>query len=472
MSIFNRQGEMKREVAELRASSEKMAAEITRYRGVQETLVKDILTLQEVSRTYVGNDYQDYTTAVQEISEKYTGLADWGVLQTRTVIDLRAAFILGEGVRVTHTTETRAEAERELQFVEDFREFNDLDGELDQEMAKEAEIEGKIAIRLWPDDEPFRDWPGMVSARYLSWYSRRYTVEADANDYLWYKKLAWNAGATYAAGSLAENEFVYAKFGGRLNAPNDAQPKIMACLTVIDRLDKALRDLRDINHMFAAQTPHFECANKKEVQDITDYIESTNWKIGKALATMAKFSVVAPSIAGTDMLVREIELCVKMISGVTGIPIHYLGLLDLLHNRATGENTRELIMAATTRERQTWIAVYGEMFTKAMEMWNAEFAAQKSAQAKLDPTRIKVDIPQVTQEHWDRIKDVLIPAVAAGIISKEHVASQIPGVDPETEAELREEREAVEAERAKEEMRMLQDRMGGGEDEEDEEERR
>ena len=89
MSIFNRQGEMKREVAELRASSEKMAAEITRYRGVQETLVKDILTLQEVSRTYVGNDYQDYTTAVQEISEKYTGLADWGVLQTRTVIDLR-----------------------------------------------------------------------------------------------------------------------------------------------------------------------------------------------------------------------------------------------------------------------------------------------------------------------------------------------------------------------------------------------
>ena len=147
-----------------------------------------------------------------------------------------------------------------------------------------------------------------------------------------------------------------------------------------------------------------------------------------------------------------------MISGATGIPIHYLGLLDLLKNRSTGENIRELIMASTTRERQTWIGVYEELLTKAMQMWNATYKAQKT-EGLLDPTRIKVDIPQVTQEHWDHIQNVLIPAVAANIISKEHVAGQIPGVDQEKEAELRGEQEAKDAEQAKQEMAAFKEEM-------------
>ena len=459
MSIFNRSRILEAQINELRTNTETLKGELAKSREVQELLVKDILTLEAVEHKYVGNDYRQYEDAVQSINDKYVGSAEWGVLQTRTVIDLRSAFILGEGIKVTHTTETRDEAERELQFVEDFRSFNGLDGQMDQEIAKEAEIEGKIALVLFPDNEPYLDWPGMISARFLSWLSKRYTVTADANDYLWYKKLEWKAMASASAGSLDESKFVYAKFGGRINAPNEAQPKVMACLTQIDRLDKALRDLREINHLFASPTPFFKCTEKKEAQELTAFLDKMNWKIGKAVCAMAEFSLIAAPAQGIDILISEIELCVKMISGTTGIPIHYLGLLDLLHNRATGENTRELIMAATTRERQTWIAVYEELFTKAMLMFNETYAAQKSEGQKLDPTKIKVDIPQVTEEHWTHIKDVLIPAAAANIISSEHVASQIPGVDTEAEAELREEREKEEAERAKEEMRMIQDRM-------------
>jgi hypothetical protein len=116
-------------------------------------------------------------------------------------------------------------------------------------------------------------------------------------------------------------------------------------------------------------------------------------------------------------------------------------------------------MASTTRERQTWIGVYEELLTKAMQLWNATYAAQKSPEAQLDPTRIKVDIPQVTQEHWDHIQNVLIPAVMANIISKEHVAGQIPGVDQEKEAELRADQEAKDAEQAKAEMDALKEDM-------------
>ena len=459
MSIFNKSKILQAEVRELRDKTAALTGQVTKYHATQELLVKSILTLEELTHAYVGNDYREYDTTVYAISEKYCGRADWGVLQTRNIIDLRAAFILGEGLKVTHTTDTRAEAERELQFAEDFMGFNDLDGELDQEMAKEAEIEGKIAIKLMLDEEPYRDWPGMISARFISWLTRKYTVEADANDYLWYKNLKWNATGTAAVGNLDESQFVYAKFGGRINAPNEAQPKIAACLTQIDRLDRALRDLREIDHLFASPTPYFLVLSATEGKAVEDYIEKTNWKIGKALITSSTFTLVSAPITGVDNLIAEIELCVKMISGATGIPIHYLGLLDLLKNRATGENVRELIMATTTRERQTWIGVYEELLTKAMEMWNAKYAAQKSAEAQLDPTRIRVDIPQVTQEQWDHIQNVLIPAVAANIVSKEHVAGQIPNVDQEKEAALRAAQEARDAEQAKQEMERFKEEM-------------
>jgi hypothetical protein len=446
---------------------------LTKSLEVNEYLHKDILTLTETAESYVGNDYKTYEDAIREINDKYVGTASWGVLTTRTIVNLRAAFILGEGIKVKHTTSTRAEAERELSFIEAFRKYNDLDGEMDQEITKEAELEGKVALKIMPDKEPFQEWPGMITARFISWYSRKYTVTADPNDYLWYQKLSWNAGSSgsgtgqlssWGPGELKENEFIYAKFGGRLNSPNEARPAIAECLTMIDRLDKALRDLREIDHLFASPTPLFECADKNMVDDVTEYVEKTNWVIGKSIATMAKFSLVAAPVAGVDTLIKEIELTVKMISGATGIPIHYLGLLDLLKNRATGENTRELIMAATSRERQTWIAVYEELFTKAMLMWNAAFAAQYSKEKQLDPTKVKVDIPQITQEHWDRIQNVLIPAALGNIISREHVASQIPGIDIEKETELREKREADESAKAKEEAALIADRMDANED--------
>jgi len=468
MSIFSKRAE----IQELRKQTGLLTEQVKNYKEVQELLVKDILTLQEVTTAYKGNDYPEYQTAVQAIADKYNNKADWGCTQTGTIIDLRAAFILGEGIQIVHTTKTRAEAERELQWAADFLEYNDLDGAMAQEIAKEAEIEGKCAIRLFYDEEPFvtvrgETWPGMVSARFLSWLSKKYTVDADSNDYFWYKKLHWDATATVQAGSVDEAEFVYKKFGGRISEPNEAQPKVMKCLTIVDRLDKALRDLREIDHLFASPTPDFECDEKNQVDQILKYIEDTNWKIGKAIVHTGRFSLKGPEGTGVENLIREIELCVKMISGTTGIPIHFLGLLDLLKNRATGDNTRELVMAATTRERHTWLGVFNEMINKAMALFNAKVNAQMSKEKQLDPTRVRANIPLITQEHFDRLEKVYIPAALGGIVSKEFVASQIPGVDMEAEAERKKQRDVEEAARAKEEMAIL--KAQATEAEEDEE---
>lgn len=473
----------------LEAEKAKLEGKVEKYRETQELLVKDILSLKETSRGYTGNDYQDYAAAVQAISDKYNNLADWGCLQTGAIVDLRAAFILGEGIKIVPRTDTKGEAEAEMQWTKDFVEYNGLDSEMAQELAKEAEMEGKIALRLFWDEpkpgEEFRGRPGMVSVRFLSWLQKKYTVTPDPQDYLWYKELSWPAGsessatkrsgttgtvgkelATWPAGKVLEDEFVYRKFGGRIYDANTAQPKVMKCLTQIDRLDKALRDLREINHLFASPTPDFKVETAQQATALLEHLEKINWKIGKAIAHVGDFAMVSPESSGVANLVAEIELTVKMISGTTSIPIHYLGLLDLLKNRATGDNTRELVMAGTVRERMTWVGVFEELVEKAMRMYNAKAGtAQKSAAGgKLDPEKVGIEIPVVSEDQWEHIK-VLIPAALGGIVSNEYVRTQIPNLDTEEEAVREAEAGKKELDAAKTELeQMRQERATGQRD--------
>ena len=430
-----------------------------RAKEVQELIVDDILSIKQRQDTYVGNDYRDYPSAVQAIAEKYNGEADWGCLQTGTVVDLRAAFILGDGIKIVHTTPEKSQAQAELDFCKDFLEYNSLDGEMAQEMAKEAEIEGKVLVKLFWDKKAYRGRPGMPSARFICWSDRKYTVKADPNDYLLYNEVTWPAGTTWPAGGAKEPEFVYAKFGGRINDPNKAQPKVMKCLTQIDRLDKALRDLREIDHLYASPTPSFKCETPQQAANLMAFLKDKNWRIGKAIAHVGEFTMVGPSGEGIAILIQEIELNTKMISGTTGIPIHFLGLLDLLKNRATGDNTRELVMAATTKERTIWTKVFQELIEKAMDMYNAQTGqAQKST--KLDASKIKVEIPLISQDHWKNLELVLIPAAVGGIISKEFVAEQIPGVDLDLEAKRREKAAKKEAEEAAAELVRIRASQG------------
>ena len=415
----------------------------------QELLVDDILTLRRLraDQAWRGNDYPDYATAVKAISDKYNCKADWGCLQTGMIIDLRSAFILGEGIEIEPTQgpkpngkdgKTEQPGAREMQWARDFLDYNDLDAEMAQEFAKEAEIDGKIVLTLSYDKKPFRDWPGMISVTFVSWNAKQYKVKANPKDYTDYQELTWDPIASEGEPvakpeTLKENVFVYKKFGGRLDKPNETQPKLQRCLTQIDRLDQALKDLRDIDHLYAAPTPDFEVKEKGQVADILAQIKDRNWKIGKAIVHTGTYSLKGPDAAGIATLVSEIELLCKMISGATGIPIHFLGLLDLLRNRATGDNTRELVNAATQKERTIWRGAYEELIEKAMKMFDEQVNAGLGKDKLLDPQKIRVTINVMTQEHWDHLEKVMIPAALGNIISKEACAGQIPGINMDEE---------------------------------------
>lgn len=410
------------------ALNARLEGEIKRLQFANVQLATKIMIAgEQEGAKYKGNEYPTYEAAIEAIDKKYRGVADWGCLQTGNIIDIRAAFIISEGIQVQEVKKT--EGQRELDFALKFLDDNNLDEEMAQEYAKEAEIEGKILLKLdWDDTKK------VVLVRFVPWTTKKYKIRADPEDYSKYLAAVWTPQGKDEL-KLEPPDFVYKKFGGRISDPNVAAPKIMKCLTQIDNLDKALRDLREIDRVFAAPVPVMEFPGDPDAAEAAqEKLDKMNWKIKKALATSGVFKYVQPTMQGTEMLLREVESNGEVISGATGVPVHFLGFVHLLSNRSTGENLADLIYASTLKERVTWVGAYEETIAKAMAISDGKTGnAQKST--ALDPKRLKVTIPFVTQQHWAALEKIFLPAALGGKISDQLFLSKIPGVDVDEELE-------------------------------------
>lgn len=176
-------------------------------------LRKDIAQLQhevdilisgvEERKKYTGNPYKTYESAGTELAKKYEGTADWGAQQTRNIIDIRSAFIVGQGIKPVLSDKSK---KAELEFIEKFIKHNDLDEEMPQEFAKEAEIEGRFLCKLIPNKDK-----SQVDLRYVSFTSTSYKIESDPEDYKKYLKVVYK-DKNKKDQTLEENEFVYKKF--------------------------------------------------------------------------------------------------------------------------------------------------------------------------------------------------------------------------------------------------------------------
>ncbi len=427
---------------------------IVKIRRELRALKADILNFEAVdeARRYGGNQYKVYSTAVAEISKKYNAAADWGVLLTGNIIDLRAIFIISEGIQVVPRKGIAyQDAEKELTWANDFLEFNGLDKEAAQAYAREAEIEGKIALKLQPvtlKADEFKAYPKMVNVRYISWTDKRYKVKTANDDPMTYTELVWRPKNTQKDETIKAPGFVYKKFGGRVNNANEAQPKIMKCLTEVDYVSKALRDWREIDRLFSAPTPEIEVGTVSEAEKMDTVVGKINWKIKKIFTHTGKFRYVSPEMGGTASLDAEILRMLTMISGTTGVPLHWLGVTELLKQVATANDLREMANIATTPERMTWEGAYEETIVKAMKLSNKANQAGEGSQ-KLDPNKVRVKIPVISKEQWTRIEKVYLPLSVAGKISDELLLSNIPGVDLQEELQRAGDKQASDFERIK-----------------------
>lgn len=442
MGIFDRKSSLRISQIQIQA----LEKQINKLQQEIQNLIidDDILSVQTQAGNYKGNEYQSYAKAVASIDEKYRGIADWGGFIVGTIIDIRAAFIIGQGLRIIENAEG---AEREKAFAEALLEENNLDHELAQEFAKEAEIEGKILLQLFEQDTGFDFFEGQtkgIAIRFIPWTAKKYSIITDPKDYLRYIKATWKeAEKEY---SLEAPDFIYKKFGGRVDTPDEAAPKIMKCLTECDFLGKALRDWREINRIYAAPVPHFKVDTPQDVPKVQASIADKNFKIKKLFAHIGDFQFSTPDMQGATSIKEEITFLSKFISGATGIPVHFLGFPDLMSNRATADDLRELVNASTTKERAIWRGAYEETIRKAIEKFNRISGAEQKS-TKLDPSKISIDIPFISQDQWLHLQNVYLPAAIAGMISKDAFQEQIPGFDLEAEKE----REAQEEEKKSEE---------------------
>lgn len=405
------------------------------YSELQHT-VSILISGMEEKRLYQGNPYQSYASMVRELSKKYSGIADWGNQIIKNIIDVRAAFIIGQGIKPVLKNKAKS---REMDFIKQFIEFNNLDEEVPQDWAKEAEIEGKFLCRLFINKNKKQ-----IEARYVPWTAHEYNIETEEDDYEKYTKASYRVNKTGDTIDLEPSQFVYKKFGGRTHKVNETPPKTGLILRLIEDLDKALWDWRKINHLFSAPTPYFKCENVEQAKKLNNLLKEINWKIGKLLVTTATFSLVGFSGQGIDSLEKEIVTLAKIISGATGVPVHFLGLPDLMSNRAVAENLMELIYASTSKERHIWIGAYEEMFHKILEMANNELNGGYDANA------IGVEIPFVTAEKMKELAEIWLPIYSSGAISLDFFLSKIPGLDVEEENKKQEQSPLLEKLKKKE----------------------
>ncbi len=424
-----------------------------------QALTNALTGLDETDNThYVGSKYRTYDTQVTELSKKYAGTAEWGALTAKNIIDVRTAFITGTGVIAKVREGYVGDAKRELEFIRRFMRFNEIDGKKPQLWGTEAEIEGKVLLRLKPILDPL-DNAGNIRVTHTPWRYYKYEILPDEPNFDRFLR-AYFVGGAAAANSqipgantttpvtsfdLTEPYFIYARFGGNPYEVNLTPPKTAFVLRHVEDLDKELWDWRKINHLFAAPTPWFDCEDVDEARRLDTLITGKNWRIGKAIVTAkTKFELVCAKGEGYESIRKAIESDIQVISGTTGVPVHFLGHPELLSNRSTADTLLQLIELSTDKERDTWEATYTELFRKSMLLFNDSFSNN------LNPDAVVAHLPVTSTANLVFVEKVYLPMYLAGALSLETLLSYLTDVNLPAEVERvkaaqaeKEEKEAV-----------------------------
>lgn len=399
----------------------------------------DALTGEESSALYGTNNYKDYSKAIQAVNSKYENAAVWGNGLTANIVDFRAAVTVSSGPQYRPAKRSaiaqkdedgkaigaRSEngsskaidesAEAEMEFVRAFFEANDLNHEGPQELGREGEIEGRVAVVLdWDETQK------QVIFRHLPWIDYRYTETKNKKNQKKIDKIEWdaNGAAAIEKGSAEGDLLVCRRFAGRPRAKHPTT-KVMRSLTQIEYVDQAFRDWREIDRLYGAPVPDFEFKTKEEAEAFRNEFK-VNWKIKRAMIHNGVFSYKGPDMSGVVSIEKEIQRQACFISGTTGYPLQFL-LPDMLANRSTSENIMESALVHTASERAIWTGFYEELVSKAMKLYSL-----KTSKKALDPSKITISISLMTTEQWNRLVTFWLPAYRDELVSREAALSNIP----------------------------------------------
>ncbi len=375
------------------------------------------------------NAFTTYDSQVRATYAKYNSRESFGNQQTRTVVDLRTAFIAGEGVSVV------AEKEQTKQWIKDFLFRNRLNGSSFINAVKGSEMAGQALFilepALWRDDTLFTKasrLPYSIKKAYKPVYMDN-DIRDEVRDILIRKDGVWV--------SAGLENFIYVRTGGDDTNEDGPTTKVGVVLTDIENYDRAIKDIRRLNHVVARVTPVFQTKSDTATASITKLLNGGKWKIGDAYIGEAEFSYEVPETGAHENLIMELTSTIKTISGTTGVPVHWFGYVDLMSNRSTAETLYEMIKNQTIDERTQWEFALYDMIIKAQEL----FIDSGGQGLSLD-YNFQVKLPLIDfGKFLERVRAYSL-AYADTAISLADYRNAIPGIDPsETERAVEKEKE-------------------------------
>ena len=404
-------------------------------------IIESMLTALRLSTSVPGtiNAYTTYEGQVGETYRKYNSFASFGCQQTRAVVDLRVAFICGEGISVS------AKDENTSLWIEDFLEKNKLDGTNFINAVKGSEMAGQslflLKLAKWQEGQIYIKAlriPYRVSMPYKPIYSD--PIATDEVVSIMIKKDGMWIATNYS-------NFIYIRTGGDDCNSEGPVTKVGVILTDLENYDRAIKDMRRNNHIFARITPNWQTKTNAETTALVGVMNQKKWKIGDAVVGTAEFEYKTPKGGAHENLQSEMTATIKTISGVTGIPVHWLGYVDLMSNRSTAESLYELIKNKTIIERSEWESALRSIIIRAMEMYIDNGGTDLN---KLDHD-FQVRLPLIDFGNFIDLVRALSIAYSDEAISIDDYRNNIPGIDPlKTEKAV-----AIEKEKNKEELKAV-----------------
>jgi hypothetical protein len=413
MGLFDRKNKKKERTITIQAISD--------VEGRKEAvLIESLLTGRTINITIPGtvNAYSNYESQVIETYRKYNGFSSFGNQQARAIVDLRTAFIAGEGISVS------AEKDRTAKWIEKQFQKNNFNSINFIESVKGTELAGQSLFILkpkeWMDGQLYIKFirvPYSIDHAYRPVYDDKLTKE-NIIDIQIKKDGVWV--------SAGFRNYLYVRTGGDDFSSYGAVTKTGVVLTDIENYDRAIKDMRRNNHIFARITPVFETASAGEANGLQAKLNDLKWKIGQAFIGSAKFKYETPSQGAHENLNSELVATVKTISSVTGVPVHWLGYVDLMSNRSTAETLYEMIKQHTVNERSIWESSLYDMIIKAQEMYIDSGGQEIS---NLD-YNFEVKLPLIDFAGFlDRVKALNL-AYTDEAISIDDYRNMLPGIDP------------------------------------------
>lgn len=383
-------------------------------------IIESMLTGRTVNISIPGttNAFTNYESQVSETYRKYNSQADFGCQQTRAIIDLRTAFIGGEGVSVSCSNEQTAK------WIEEFITINELDSDNFINAVKGSEMAGQSLFvfkkqffdKIQKEHIKVSRIPYTIGKHYKPVYQDQLLKEK-VIDMVHKSEFGWQ--------SFGFKDFIYTRIGG--DDANNYGPvtKTGTVLTDLENYDRALKDMRRTNHIFARITPVFETETDSETSTLKTWLTSVKWTIGKAFIGKAKFRYETPKTSTHENLISEMTSTIKTISSTTGVPVHWLGYVDLMSNRATADSLYEFIKNATVIERTTWSGSLYKLILKAQELY-----IDNGFKGLTFNPDFQVRLPLISFENFlDKVRALNIALADEGI-SIDDYRNAIPGIDP------------------------------------------